>query len=200
MDERRELLRRLLSATGAAGRLSPEQHEEILGHLEDSVEAKIAGGASEMEAGVRALEELGDIGKIAGQFPKAPVAALATADGPGFRWAVHGTIVESFLVFLAFCLFQLFVMPKVIEVFVQVGVGLPPVTRFFVELCHLMGRVPLATLAIAGVIGTALLVFARRPYVRQAAFLLGLLSIILTIGGVIGATVPLVAIGSGIGR
>src|SRR5262245_27883292 len=110
MDERRELLRRLLSATGATARLKPEQHEEILGHLEDSVEAKIAGGASELEASAIALEELGDIRRIAEQFPKSPVPA--TADGPGFSWAVYGAAIECYVVLIAFGFFQVFVMPK----------------------------------------------------------------------------------------
>jgi hypothetical protein len=76
MDDRGQVLRRILKATGTAELLTPDQHREIVGHLEDSVDEKVRLGMPELEAVACALEDLGDLRIIAQRYPGMPGKAV----------------------------------------------------------------------------------------------------------------------------
>lgn len=190
-----EALRRILDVA-AAGRLSEEQHRELLAHLEDSVEAKVAAGASEVDAVARSLEELGDLGKIARQFPP-PRPVRVTPEGAvlaeGTAYAATALILLAF-----FGVLGLFVGPKLADLFGQVRVPLPGMTVLLLGAIRLIADHPVAALAAAGALATATWRFRTR--IPRAAGVWALaLAVGLCLGFVLALYLPLFSLLQGLG-
>ncbi|MBI3858245.1 MAG: hypothetical protein HY293_21390 [Planctomycetes bacterium] len=200
MANREEALRRIFEATGVEARLSDEQKRELLAHLEDAVEAKVAAGIPEMDAVGQAFVELGDLKRIARSFP-APAAVAATAEGPRFRvWS--GSLGEMGYLFLLFFTFvQLLITPALVQVFIKVRVPLPGLTLLFWTLSGSM-RTYWPLLA-AALIGLAVVLYRfRRPGKGRTALnlVLGLGSAALLGGVFAGVLLPFVSLLQGLQR
>ena len=200
MGNREEALRKIFDATGVGARLTDDQKRELLTHLEDSVEKKVSGGMPEMDAVGQAFSELGDLEKIARQFPDKPVAV--TPEGvtvlPDTR--AYGWMAFCFLTF--FIVMGSYVAPKFAAIFGQVKVPLPGLTVLFMSLSHALGSpVGLAGLALFFV---ALFVMRWRkirvPHALSLTVLVG--TVILCLGLVVSLFLPLISLleGVGIGR
>lgn len=190
-----EALRRILDVA-AAGRLSEEQHRELLAHLEDSVEAKVAAGASEVDAVARSLEELGDLRKIARQFPP-PRPVLVTPEGAvlaeGTAYAATALILLAF-----FGVLGLFVGPKLADFFGQLRVPLPGLSVFFLGLGDAVASHPVA--AIAVIAGLAAATWRFRARIPRAAGAWALaLSVGLCLAAVLALLLPLLSLMESVG-
>ena len=196
MSSREEALRRILGAA-AAGRLTEEQHRELLGHLEDSVEAKVAGGASEIDAVALSLEELGDLGKIARQFP-GPKPAAATPDGAVIaEGTAYAALALTFVGF--FGILGHFVVPKLAEVFRQTRVPLPALTAFYIAAGDLLASHPLPAAAGLLALGAAAWRFRRSRVPRAVGAWALVLAAALCLGLVAALFLPLLSLLQGMG-
>lgn len=195
MPNREEALLRIFEATGAAARLSEEQKRELLGHLDDAVEAKIAAGVPEMDAVGQAFIELGDLRKIAKGFPSA-APVVATPDGPVLRLAEHGYALLLFFTFM-----QLIVLPKMLNLFLRVRVPVPGLTLFFWSVSDAMrsywGVVAIALLGLAWT-----LIRVRKPGTWRTTLdlTLGIGGAILLSGVFVGVLLPFVTLLEGLTR
>ena len=199
MPKREEALRRIFEATGVSGRLTEDQKRELLAHLEDAVEAKVGAGVPEMDAVGQAFAELGDLEKVARQFP-GPKPAAVTPEGVRVigEGGVHAWMSVSFLAF--FIVMGWFIVPRFTEIFRQVRVPIPSLTLFFLDLTD-------ALRSAAGLAGIALLIVGifiawlrrvRLPRAVTVALMLG--SVGLSVGLVICLFLPLLSLLEGIGR
>ncbi|HVE42233.1 MAG TPA: permease prefix domain 1-containing protein [Planctomycetota bacterium] len=199
MSNREEALRQIFEATRVSGRLTEDQKRELLTHLQDAVEAKVGAGIPEMDAVGQAFADLGDLEKIARQFPGPGPAAVTPEGGRVIPdGGVHAWMSVSFLVF--FIVMGWFVVPRFTEIFRQVRVPLPSLTLFFLNLTD-------ALRSAAGLAGLALLIVGifiawlrrvRLPRAVTIALMLG--SVGLSVGLVICLFLPLLSLLEGIGR
>jgi hypothetical protein len=198
MPGREESLRRIFEATGVSARLTDEQKAELLTHLEDAVETKVAAGVPEMEAVGQAFTELGDLEKIARQFPTpAPVAVTpegirVLGDTRNLAWIALAHV--GFFAFLSW-----FVTPRFAEVFRQVRVPLPGITLLFVKLGDLLRSSPLVPLGALLLLVVAIGVLRRKPLPAGAAYVLLVISVALCLGLAAGLFLPLISLLEGIG-
>jgi hypothetical protein len=170
MPNRDEALRNILEAAGA--RLSDDQKRELLGHLDDAVEAKVDAGIPELEAVGQAFAELGSLKKL--RFPE---PAVATAGGGFVEPRIGGGAEMGYLLLLLFTFIQLLITPALVNVFVQVRVAVPGLTMAFWSLSDAM-RAYWPLVAIALVALAVLLFRVPRPSKWRA-----LLNLSLTVGG-----------------
>ena len=198
MGNREEALRRIFDAAGVGARLTEDQRRELLAHLEDAVEKKVAGGVPEMDAVGQAFAELGDLEKIARQFPDKPAAVTpegvrVLADGRAYAWMAFSLL--SFFIVMGGT-----VAPRFAEIFQQVRVPLPGLTLFFMNLSHALGsKAGLAGLAL--LLGGLLLVGVRRIRIPQPVSLVVLIgSAILCLGLLTSLFVPLLSLLEGVSR
>ncbi len=201
MANREEALRRIFEATGVHARLTDDQKRELLAHLEDSVEKKVGAGIPEMDAVGQAFEELGDLKKIAREFPAAPAAAV-TPEG------VRSLIEGQAYAWMAFCFLAFFlvmgatVAPRFAEIFRQVRVPMPALTLLFLDLSDALRSWPgLAVLAV--LLGGMLLAVVRRIRLpRTVSILVLIASVGLCFGMVASLFLPLLSLleGVGVGR
>lgn len=110
MANREEALRNIFEATGVDARLTDEQKRELLTHLEDAVEAKVAAGLPEMDAVGQAFVELGDLKTIARGFPSTPAAAVTPEGAALDRW-FRGAAETGYLLILFFAFIQFIITP-----------------------------------------------------------------------------------------
>ena len=199
MGNREEALRKIFDATGVAARLTDDQKRELLTHLEDAVEKKVGAGVPEIDAVGQAFGELGDLKKIARQFPDKPAAAV-TPEGvsvvlPDSR--AYGWMAFCFLTF--FIVMGSYVAPKFTEIFRQVKVPLPGLTVLFMSLSNALGsKIGLAGLAL--LFGALLMLRWRKVRVPRPLSLTVLVSsVILCIGLVISLFLPLISLLEGVG-
>jgi len=199
MPNREEALRRIFEATGVSARLNDDQKRELLAHVEDAVEAKVGAGVPEMEAVGQAFAELGDLEKIARQFPGpkpaavTPEGALLVSDARAHLW-----MAASFLLF--FIVMGWFVAPRFSALFRQVRVPLPSLTLFFLNLTDAFRSVAgLAGIALLGV-GIVIVHLRRVRLPRPLALALMLGSVGLCVGLVVCLFLPLLSLLEGIGR
>jgi len=198
MANREEALRRIFDATRVGARLTEDQKRELLAHLEDAVEKKVSAGVAEMDAVGQAFGELGDLEKIAGQFPDKPAAAV-TPEGVGVLpdTRVYGWMAFCFLTF--FIVMGSYVTPKFGAIFGQVKVPLPALTVLFLSLSNALGsKAGLAGLAVFS--GALLVLRLRRvrvPHPVSLTVLVG--SVVLCVGLVISLFLPLIALLEGVG-
>jgi len=199
MANREEALRRIFDAAGVGARLTDDQKRELVAHLEDSVEKKVAAGVAEIDAVGQAFHELGDLQKIARQFPDKPAAAV-TPEGvrvlPDSR--AYGWMAFCFLTF--FVMMGSYVAPHFTHIFHQVRVPLPGLTLFFMSLSDaLLSRAGMAGLVL---FCAALLVLRLRkvriPPPVSLTVLLG--SVILCLGLVISLFLPPLSLLEGVGH
>jgi len=198
MANREDSLRRIFEATGVTARLSDEQKRELLTHLEDAVESKVAAGVPEMEAVGQAFTELGDLEKIARQFPT-PVPVAVTPEGIRVLGDPRNLvwIALSHLGFFAFL--SWFVTPRFAEVFRQVRVPVPGLTLLFMKAGDLLRSSPLVPAAALLLLGAAIVVLRRKPLSVAASYALLLISVGLCIGLAVGLFLPLISLLEGIG-
>jgi len=199
MANREEALRRIFDAAGVGARLTDDQKRELLTHLEDAVEKKVGAGVPEIDAVGQAFSELGDLQKIARQFPDTPAAAV-TPEGvsvlPDSR--AYGWMAFCFLTF--FIVMGSYVAPKFGVIFGQVKVPLPGLTVLFMSLSQALGsNAGLAGLALA--LGGLLILRWRRVRVPRPLSLTVLIgSVVLCLGLVISLFLPLISLLEGVGR
>ena len=199
MANREEALRRIFEATGVNARLTDDQKRELLAHVEDAVEAKVGAGMPEMDAVGQAFGELGDLEKIARQFPDKPAAAV-TPEGvtvlPDTR--AYGWMAFCFLTF--FIVMGSYVAPKFAAIFGQVKVPLPGLTVLFMSLSNALGSaVGLTGLAVF--FGGLLVLRWRKVRVpRQVSLTVMIGSVVLCLGLAISLFLPLIALLEGVGR
>ena len=199
MGNREEALRRIFEATGAGARLTEDQKRELLTHLEDSVEKKVGAGVPELDAVGQAFSELGDLEKIARQFPDKPPAAV-TPEGivvagnePAYAW-----MTLTFLVF--FMMMGVFVVPRFMAIFGQVRVPLPGLTILFMGVSSALR----STAGLAGIalfFGGLLMLRWRRIRVPRPVYqtiLIG--SVVLCFGLLISLFLPLISLLEGVGH
>jgi hypothetical protein len=199
MPNREEALRRILEASGICGRLSDDQKRELLAHVDDAVEAKVGAGVAEMDAVGQAFMELGDLEKIARQFPK-PKPAAVTPEGvllaPDAR--AHVWVAASFLLY--FIGMGWYVAPRYTVLYRQIRVPLPSLTLFFLNLTDaLRSAAGLAGIALLGV-GIFIVHLRRVRLPRPLTLVLMLGSVGLCVGLVICLFLPLLSLLEGIGR
>lgn len=103
MGRHEETLRRILQATGAFREVTEEQGRELITHLEEAIEEKTASGVAEPEAFARAFEEMGDLSKIARQFPR-PEPTLVTPEG--WMMSIPARAATAYAYLLVFCALQ----------------------------------------------------------------------------------------------
>jgi len=197
MGNREEALRRIFDATGVGARLTDEQKRELLTHLEDAVEKKIGAGVPEIDAVGQAFSELGDLEKIARQFPDKPAAVTPEGVVLAGSEPAYGWMTFTFLVF--FNMMGVFVVPRFMGIFSQVRVPLPGLTLLFMNVSN-------ALRSTAGIAGIALF-FAgllvlrwkriRVPRPVYQTILIG--SVVLCFGMLISLFLPLVTLLEGIG-
>ena len=199
MGNREEALRRIFDATGVGARLTEEQKRELLTHLEDSVEKKVGAGVPEIDAVGQAFSELGDLEKIARQFPDKPAAAVTPEgvevlpDSRAYGW-------------MAFCLLTFFIVmgtyvtPSFTALFGQVKVPLPGLTVLFMRLSTALG----STVGLSGLAlffgGLVILRWRRVRVPRPLSLTVLVGSAILCLGLVISLFLPLLSLLEGVGR
>jgi hypothetical protein len=195
MANREEALRRIFEATLPADRLGDEQRRELLAHLDDAVEAKVAGGVPEMEAVGRAFEELGDLKKIAQSFPAPAAPALATTTGVRvYPWAEHGYFL---LLFFAFA--QFVIAPKLIALFPRTRVAMPGLTLMFWEVGRFMRDQWWATAVTLLMLAWALVRYRKSVRWRMALDLgYGVAGILLFVGIFVSVVLPFVTLLEGL--
>ncbi|MBI2921442.1 MAG: hypothetical protein HYY18_10205 [Planctomycetes bacterium] len=129
MPSRDESLRRILESHPAAAGLGAEQRQELLDHLCDAVEEKVRAGKGELEATAEALSEMGDLGRIARQYPRE--AVVATAEGWTARVAGWSTPAIGYVLLLAVVFLGVFIVPRVVVTAADANLELPaPVWLF----------------------------------------------------------------------
>jgi hypothetical protein len=136
MPNREEALRRILEATGVSARLSDEQKRELLTHVDDAVEAKVGAGVPEMEAVGQAFAELGDLEKIAGQYPKALPFVVAPDGSLHLWWGGAAEMGYFLLLFVAFV--EMMILPMFSVVYAKTHAPLPGLTVRCLTLAGLM--------------------------------------------------------------
>jgi len=189
MPNREEALRKIFETTAASARLSDEQKRELLAHLDDAVEAKVAAGVPEMDAVGQAFEELGDLKRIAKEFPSA-TPVVATTAGPWIYIAEHG-----YALLLCFTFIQMMVVPKLLQVFVKSRVVMPRTTLFLWDLSAAMREAWWVVAVVLLALGWA--VFrVRRPGKWRIALdlLLGLGGTLLLGAAFVGVLLPFIAL------
>jgi hypothetical protein len=198
MANREEALRRIFEATGVDARLTDDQKRELLAHLEDAVEKKVGAGVPEMDAVGQAFQELGDLQKIARDFPSKPPAAVTPeglrilADGRAYAWMAF-----CFLAF--FTVMGWFVTPRFTEIFRQVRVPLPTLTRLFLTVSDAFRSLPgMAVLSVL-LVGVLLVLVKRIRLPQPVIFLSLFVSVGLCVGLVVCLFLPLVSLLEGIG-
>jgi len=198
MGNREEALRRIFEATGVGGRLTDDQKRELLAHLEDAVEKKVGAGVPEMDAVGQAFSEMGDLQKIARQFPDKPAAAV-TPEGvtvlPDTR--AYGWMAFCFLTF--FIVMGSYVAPKFAAIFGQVKVPLPGLTVLFMSLSHALGS-PVGLSGLALFFGALFVMRWRKvriPHGISLTVLVG--TVILCLGLVVSLFLPLISLLEGVG-
>jgi hypothetical protein len=200
MANREEALRKIFDAFGESARLSDEQKRELLGHLDDAVEAKVAAGLPEMEAVAEAFVEFGDLRRIAKELP-APVPVAAAAGVPAFfSWSARlGRMGYASLLFFSFA--QILIVPPLFNIFLKVHVALPTLTLLYWDLSEGMRRFwPAVVVALAG-LGAAQY-SVRRPGKWKAALDLAvaLVGTLLLAGVFVGTLLPYVSLLEGLHR
>jgi hypothetical protein len=199
MGNREEALRRIFDATGVGTRLTDDQKRELLAHLEDSVEKKVGAGVPEIDAVGQAFSELGDLKKIARQFPDKP--ALATPEGlvldrwfPGAGWT-------AFALFVFFIFIEITIIPGFAQVFQKARVPIPGLTIMFVNLSQVMRGSWPVTAAFALALGAALWLSRRSGFLGKAAHVgFFLFAATLCAAVVVATCLPLLSLLEGIGR
>jgi hypothetical protein len=200
MPNREEALRRIFEATGVSARLSDEQKRELLGHLEDAVEAKVGAGVPEMDAVGQAFEELGDLKKIARDFPPPPEALAATPHGFINLWW-GGAAEMGYLLLLFFTFVEMMILPSFAVVYAKAHTALPGLTVLCLTIAGLMrDNWPIVVAALL-VLGIALYRFRRQGVWRRVIEGVLLLGGAVLCGGVLaGATLPLISLLEGTWR
>ena len=200
MGNREEALRRIFDATGVGARLTEDQKRELLAHLEDAVEKKVSAGVGEMDAVGQAFGELGDLEKIARQFPEKPAVAV-TPEGvavpvlPDSR--TYGWMAFCFMTF--FIVMGSYVTPKFAAIFGQVKVPLPGLTVLFMSLSNALGS-PVGLAGLALFFGGLLVLRWRKVRVpRQVSQAVMIGSVVLCLGLVISLFLPLISLLDGVG-
>jgi hypothetical protein len=133
MPNREAALRKIFEATGVSARLTEDQKRELLAHLEDAVETKVGAGVPEMDAVGQAFVEMGDLEKIARQFPKAVPPAAVTPEGFLRLWW-GGAAEMGYLLLLFFALIEITIMPSFAVIFSKARVPLPGLTLMALSL------------------------------------------------------------------
>ncbi len=141
MGSREQALRSLVQGT-AAGRLTVEQRQELVDHLEDAVEAKVAAGAGELDAVAAAFRELGDLKAIGSAYPRAWSPAALTSGIFGYAAMLALLFFAIFVTPRAFQAAHGRHVPAVLDVLLLVGA---PVARYWL----LFMIAPLAAGALA---------------------------------------------------
>ncbi|HVE42234.1 MAG TPA: permease prefix domain 1-containing protein [Planctomycetota bacterium] len=138
MPNREEALRRIFEATGVSGRLTDDQKKELLAHVEDAVEAKVGAGVPEMDAVGQAFEELGDLKKIARDFPPpASGATFTTPDGLIHLWW-GGAAEMGYILLLFFAFVEMMILPSFALVFAKARIPLPGLTILSLTIADFM--------------------------------------------------------------
>ncbi len=195
MPNREEALRRIFEATGVSGRLTDDQKRELLTHVEDAVEAKVGAGMPEMDAVGQAFEELGDLKKIARDFPPAPGAAVATPEGLIHLWW-GGAAEMGYILLLFFAFVEMMILPSFALVFAKARVPLPGLTILSLTVAEGMrANWPLVVGALL-VLGVALYRIRRLGGMRRSA-----VECVLVLSGAVlcalvlaAATLPLISL------
>ena len=199
MGNREEALRRIFDAAGVGARLTDDQKRELLAHLEDSVEKKVAAGVPEIDAVGQAFSELGDLKKIARQFPGKPAAAVTPEGLLLDRWFPSAGWT-AFALLLFFIFIETTIVPGFARVFQKAGVPIPGLTMMFIDLSVVMRASWPVTAGFALALGTALWLSRRSGRLGKAAhvgfFLLGAA---LCAGVVVATSLPLLSLLEGIG-
>lgn len=200
MGNREEALRRIFDAAGVGTRLTDDQKRELLAHLEDAVEKKVGAGVPEIDAVGQAFDELGDLKKIARDFPGGPPTAV-TPDGAVLdRW-FPGAGWTTYVLFLFFTFIQLFIIPTFSSVYRQARVPMPGLTIRFLGLSDAMRTYWPVTAALMLALGAALWSTRRSGaagrIARVAMFLIGAGS---CAAALIAMCLPLISLLEGIGR
>ncbi len=199
MPNREEALRRIFEATGVNARLTDEQKRELLAHLEDAVQAKVAAGAAEMDAVGQAFSEMGDLEKIAKQYPT-PAAVAVTPEGAR---VLAGSLFDVWLSFSFFAFLNVLswlVAPKYMEIFRQVRVPMPGLTLMFLSFSDSLRSA--AGMTFMGLFGVGILVvgFRRIRLPRSLVVTLLLSSVTICVGFVLSLFLPLITLLEGVGR
>ncbi len=192
MSSREESLRRVLDAALGDRRLTADQRREIVAHLDDSVEAKVAGGVSEVEAVASAFLDLGDLRRISRQFPGRPAAVTPegvtpVASAPTTVWTAYALLVFFFTM-------QTCVTPRFADIFHQAKVPMPGLTVLFVSISQFVQGAPLVVLLALAGLAAALVHFRRRRLLPGVVLGMTVASFALCLGLVAGLCLPLLSI------
>jgi len=180
MGSREPALRSLLeSARGAEG-LTVEQRQELLDHVEDAVESKVAAGRAELDAVAEAFRELGDLRPIASAFPRAWSPAALTS-------AVFGVAAMLALMF-----FATFVSPKAFEIASGRGTPIPELLEFLLRLGGPVTRYWALFLLAPPALGAIAWRYGGVRVQRGASFGFAALMMVALVGHLFGVTVSLV--------
>jgi hypothetical protein len=192
MPSREEALRKILAASG---RFTEEQRRELVTHLEDSVQAKVAAGTSELDAVARALEELGDLRKLARRFP-APAAPVTPE---GWLWRTW-SLESGYLLLLTFVALVAFVAPPLQRVFDVYRVPLPRYSAFFLDVgAGFRAHWPLAVPVLLAV-GWAFLALCRTRVRRSVGLAFSILATALCAAAVAALALPFLTLLDGVAR
>jgi hypothetical protein len=200
MSHRHDALHRIFEATGVNARLTDDQKRELLSHLEDAVEKKVGAGVPEMDAVGQAFEELGDLKKIAREFPTAP--AVVTPEGVRTLVDARSAAWMTFCFLAFFMVMGVFVAPRFMEIFRQLRVPLPGLTILFLDVSDAL-RSPAGLTLVAVAIGGMLVAIVRGARIpRSASLAVMVASVALCLGMVACLFLPLVSLleGVGVGR
>ena len=137
MPSRDESLRRILESHPAAAELGAEERQELLDHLCDAVGEKVGAGKGELEATAEALSEMGDLGRIARQFPRG--AAVATPEGWTASVSAWSTPAIGYVLLLAVVFLGVFIVPRIVESASHANLDLPAVLVWLLYATGLAG-------------------------------------------------------------
>lgn len=196
MESREEALRRILDAAGA--KLTDVQRREILGHLEDSIDAKVRTGMEEPEATAQAFEELGPVEKIARQFPEGR-PALVTPEGARLLPSTTGWALAAYTLLVVFTLLQIFVTPKFREVYDSANIPMPGLTYWVLQASLVLSTC--APVLVPGLLLLAWFIPRMSRWARMRDVSLGIV-IVLSLGCLavaLGLVLPLVSLLQGVG-
>lgn len=137
MPSRDESLRRILDSHPAAAGLGAEERQELLDHLCDAVEEKVGAGKGELESVAEALSEMGDLGRIARQYPRE--AIVAGADGWTARIADWAMPAIGYVMLLAVVFLAVFIVPRIVVTAADANLDLPAAIVFLLSATGLAG-------------------------------------------------------------
>jgi len=193
MPNREEALRKILEVA-SPGKLTEEQRRELLAHLDDSVEAKVAAGTDELDAVALAFQELGDLEKIARKFPERPAAVTPE----GWVWG-SWSLEAGYVLFLTFAGLLAFISPRLVRMFDSCKAPMPGLTLLCVDLGTALREFWWLAVPALVALGWGVIRFRRSAHRRWTGLAFSVLSVVLCAVAVVAVALPFMTLLDGIG-